>query len=543
MERGSSEQGDRKVIKLVQRSLVKTVAGRRLRFAELSAGDEAGLADAFAAGDRGRYVNELIAACVVEPKLTAAEVVALPERARARARVGIAEVMRVVDDYRRLKGDGDSRLHEAMRIRNERLAAELQAIGVAMNNNVVRIARDAQRTLNQLGGVDAVARLAKSAMQTQRDVQRMMGPITDAVAEANRAVEQMRPALSWVEQHRRLFAELTGTKRLGEDVARSIEALVTPTYFGALADIRRQTDLARPRYLETIARTLAGMNESLVPRLSGLVPLAKFEWPALKQINENIEAMRRLIVPDVTRFVDSLGENLRSQITGAVEAYGAWLERHWPEVYANPDHPAPVLFLIASLPMSIGLPIYQAVEEAKRDDELLDGLERSLQGSLLAQIEVAVQTSNELDPIAKRRFVVALEAVGDGRYVDAAPALCQGLERAFMTQARRRGIIDEKNKFLIPAKSSKAKKVEDVFAHLELDYGYRRYLNSWVFGEPGNEARHGSLPDEAAHRRWVLRGVAALLGWFQYCAGNEVPMRQLVVRLEQTLSEADSQAS
>lgn len=538
--------GERKVIKLVQRSLAKTVAGRRLRFVEPSAGDEARLAEVFAAGDARRYVNELLAVCVVEPQLTPAEVAALPETARARARVAVAEVAGVSDDYRRLKGDGDSRLHEAMRIRNERLAAELKAIGAAVNDSILRLARDAQRTLNQLGGSDAIARLAETAMSAQRDAVKIMGPIADAISQANRAVEQMRPALDWLDQNRRLFAENAGVQqRLGENLARRIEPFVRPAYFGAIADMRRQAELVRPRYAETIAKSLAGMNDALVPRLSGIAALNRtIELPALRQINEAVEALRRTIVPDVTRLIDSLAEGLRRQIAVAAQAYAAWLERHWPEVYANPDHPAPVLFLIASLPMSIGLPIYEAVEEAKRDEELLDGLERALQGaSLLAQIEAAVQTSSELDPIAKRRLVVALEAVGEGHYIDAAPDLSQGLERAFILLARRRGIVDDNNKFLIPARTARAKKVEDLFEHLALDYGYRRYLNSWVFGDFGNPARHGTLPDEAAHRRWVLRAVAALLGWFQYCAGDEQPMRQLVARLELALDDVDAQAS
>jgi hypothetical protein len=194
--------------------------------------------------------------------------------------------------------------------------------------------------------------------------------------------------------------------------------------------------------------------------------------------------------------------------------------------------------------MSIGLPIYEAVQEAKCDDELLDGLELALRSSpLLEQVEAAVQTSADLDPIATRRLVVALEAVRAGHYIDADPPLSQGLERAFFALAREQGIIDNENNFLVPARSSRAKKVEDLFEHLGLDYGYRRYLNAWVFGDFGNPARHGTLPDEPAHRRWVLRAVAALLGWFEYCAGNEQPMRQLVARLELTLGDADAQAS
>ena len=56
------------------------------------------------------------------------------------------------------------------------------------------------------------------------------------------------------------------------------------------------------------------------------------------------------------------------RVGGAVEAYAAWLERNWAEVYADPDHPPPAMFLIASLPMAVGLPLLRAV---KTDDEPL----------------------------------------------------------------------------------------------------------------------------------------------------------------------------
>lgn len=537
-------QSSKKVFPLVQRSLEKTIAGRRLRFVEPGATAEEGLAESFAADEPQRYVSQLITLCVAEPKLTLADVETLPETARARARVAVAEVMGVARDYRRLTGDGDSRLKEAMRLRNERLVAELKVIGAAMSDNVVRFARDAQRAIDQLGGGQSIARLAADTFKVQSDLARVIAPLADTVAQANRAITQARPALDWFEQNQRLFAKLTGAQhRLGASLARGIEPLVRPAYFGALADIQRQVDLARPRYLDALTKTIVTVHESVAPRMLTLSG-PKLEWPALRQINEAVEAVRRAIGPDIARFADGLGESLRRQVAGAAQIYASWLERHWPEVYANPEHPAPVLFLLASLPMSVGLPIYEAVEQAKCDDELLDGLERALQtSSLLAQIERAVQGSHELDQIAKRRLVVALEAVGNGQYVDAAPQLCQGLERAFTALARRRGIIDDANRFVVPARREKARKVEDVFEHLIDDYGYRRYLNAWVFGELGNDARHGNLEDEAAHRRWVLRALAALLGWFQYCVGHDELMQQLVARLELTLGAADAQAS
>jgi hypothetical protein len=73
-----------KVIKLVQRSLGKTVAGRQMRFVEPGAGAEAGLDKAFRADDASACVSELIAVCVVDPKLTPAEVATLSEQARVR---------------------------------------------------------------------------------------------------------------------------------------------------------------------------------------------------------------------------------------------------------------------------------------------------------------------------------------------------------------------------------------------------------------------------------------------------------------------------
>jgi len=64
MENGDMNEDDkpeRKVIKLVQRSMVKTVAGRQMRFVEPGAGVEAGLHETFRTGDVSAYGSELIA--------------------------------------------------------------------------------------------------------------------------------------------------------------------------------------------------------------------------------------------------------------------------------------------------------------------------------------------------------------------------------------------------------------------------------------------------------------------------------------------------
>jgi hypothetical protein len=164
-------------------------------------------------------------------------------------------------------------------------------------------------------------------------------------------------------------------------------------------------------------------------------------------------------------------------------------------------------------------------------------------GPLLDQLQAAVQASPELDAIAKRNLVRALEWLRQGHFVDATAPLCHGLERAFTGVARRRGIIDDRNHFRVAARTRKATKVEDVLEHLGLDAAYLRFLRSWVFGEIGNAARHGDLPDEPAHRRWVLRAVAAMVGWFEYCAGDATPMDELVERLELPPPSEEDEAS
>ncbi len=545
---------ERNVIRLVRRSLDKTIGGRRVRFAEPGAGDEAALDEILASGNERRFVSELISVCTDEPKLTAAEIDMLSEHARARARVAAAEVLGVEDDYRRLGGSGDARLCQAMRLRRERIAAQLRELSVGMGENVVRMAREAQRLHAQVLGDAQIARMAHDAVRVQRQAQRWLRDISpgiiEAAAQANRIAEQMRPALDWVESNRQLLADVADTqRRIGEGLARQIEPLFRPQYFGGLTAFSRQIDeLIKPRQTDAIARAIAGIGEGLRPRLVDFVANVSrqidLHQPAIARLSESIASMQRALAPGITDFLAAYREQLQRLMAGVASAYAAWLERHWPEVYANPDHPAPVLFLIASLPMAIGLPIYEAVVKAKRDDRLLDGLEGALRtSSLIDYIEQSVQASNDLDAIAKRFLLAALEAVRDARYIDAAPPLYQGLERAFTGSARSRGLIDERNEFqIVPTRTKKARTVDDLFEHLSIDHGFERYLRSWVFGEIGNSARHGDLPDEPAHRRWVLRAVAALLGWFEYCAGDAAPMHQLVARLELTVGEAGAEA-
>jgi len=297
-------------------------------------------------------------------------------------------------------------------------------------------------------------------------------------------------------------AVLRDYARLGEDLSRQVRGL-GPSYFGAL-QLSRQA--GPPAHVTAIRRLAEQAQQEL--RLSGFA-----------QANRVAEQMRHALGLD----------RVREGLGGFLERYRAWLEREWAQEKERPT-PRPLLFLLASLPALVGL---QLLRELERDDELLlTSLEEALSGSLVEELQEAVQREGILDSVAKQHLVQALTWVGSRRYVDAAPPLYQGLERAFKLVARQRRIVDEKNIFLIPnPHQRKATKIEDLFRYLDLDPRYERFLNTWVFGEMGTLARHGDLAEDE-HRRWVLRTVLAVVGWLEYLGGRADAVAELVARLE-----------
>jgi hypothetical protein len=346
--------------------------------------------------------------------------------------------------------------------------------------------------------------------RSQRQVQGIAQAYARAFQPMNRQIEQLiRPSVVSELAHRigATNSFVHGYARMAEKFSRRLNAVVRPSYFGALERMSRQVNEAlRPHSFKAISRL--GERIQHVVRPSYLDQIAAFG--------------RRL--QELTRA--PLFETLREFL----ERYGAWLERNWAQVYANPDHPPPAMFVLASLPMAIGLPLLRALSDD--DEPLIAILEAAIHGTpMIDAVQATVQQSAHLDATAKRHLFTALDHIGGHQYIDAEPPLYQGLERAFKLVARQRGIIDAQNRFLVEARTAKAHSVEDLFEHLNLERRYLRFLRSWVFGPWGNLARHGDLP-ESEHRRWVLRAFVALLGWLEYCGADKRPMEALVSRLE-----------
>jgi hypothetical protein len=509
-----SENTNRKVVRLEIRRVERRVPGLGTAvFRAPSVGDEMRLApfyDAEAPNHRA-FVNETVATTLESPVVDAANVDTWTERARAIARVAVAEAAGCTRDYRRLAGSGlggDERLYRATRARHERQLEHLRRTMAGMSENVARLVERTHKAVRQSG-------VLGSSEQNQRQVQRIAQAYTRAFRPAY--IERMNRRFEQIVRHSPvgLFAHRVGAvdsfargyAHLAENFARRLDAVVRPSYFGALERMSRQINEAlRPRYFESVSQLVKQMQQAVQPSYL-----------------DQIGALGR-------RFRELTRAPLFEALREVLERYAAWLERNWAQVYANPDHPPPVMFVLASLPMAIGLPLLRALET--EEEPLIELLEAAIDETpLIDVVQAATQQNAQLDAIAKRHLVTALEHLRSRQYVDAEPPLYQGLERAFKLVARQRGIVDAQNRFVVEARTAKARSVDDLFEHLTLDKRYLRYLRSWVFGPWGHLARHGDLP-ESEHRRWTLRAFVALLGWLQYCGADKRPMEALVSRLE-----------
>jgi hypothetical protein len=488
---GGEPESDRVVFHITTRCCERRLPGLGLtRFRALGASVEAQLDHFYAEGvDARAFANAVIAAAIVQPTVSASDVEAWSERTRAIARVATVEVLDCRVAYERLAGKGmtgDERLHEAMRERHDELQASLRASSAAL----------------------------KAAMASNYALPKILhSNVIDMTLRRQRQMERLfRPAY---------FEQMQRTRK-------QLDQLLRPSYFGQIENLRRQLELP------------AAIVHGLGPSYFGALQLPRLVSPpahvsAIRRLAEQAQQQLRLSgFAQASRVVEqtrqALGlDRVREGLGGLFERYQAWLEREWAQEKERPT-PRPLLFLLASLPALVGL---QLLRELERDDELLlTSLEKALGGSLVEELQEAVQREDTLDSVAKQHLVQALTWVGSRRYIDAAPPLYQGLERAFKLVARRQRIVDEKNVFLIRnPHQRKATKIEDLFRYLDLDRRYERFLNTWVFGETGTLARHGDLAEDE-HRRWVLRTVLAVVGWLEYLGGQTDAVADLVARLE-----------
>jgi hypothetical protein len=508
----------RRVLHIEARSVERRLPSLGVvRFRSPTIADERGRR-AFDAGetDARAFANALIAVAIQEPRVSASDVDTWSERTRAIARVATAEVSGCLGEYRRLAGSGrtgDERLLAAMHAHNRRIAEQFAQIGAMLRNNV-------SHTFEQARFVFQPSLIEKIERQ-RRQIERLVNPHhVDQLLRVGRQMEALRRPLFAQNELRKLQAGGSGLHRLIQP-GGAFDSLVHG-YANAASDLARQfNSVTRPAYFDAFRRLSRPEVRPTFLVVSRLTEQLRTHMPPayISQIGRLFEELRQ---------PHWLG-GLRSHVLGFADTYYAWLEREWSSLKAGKKAP-PVAFLLASLPAIIALPLLKVLKED--DEPLLARLEAELTtADLVDSLQAAVQGSKELDSVGKQHLVRGLEWVREGQYVDAAPPLCQGLERAFLVAARRHGVIDGKNRFLIKARRAKAQKTEDLLPHLGLDVLYIRFLRAWIFGETGNQARHGDLAEDE-HRRWVLRSVIALVGWLEYLGGEEDATGRFVARLE-----------
>jgi hypothetical protein len=546
----SDGEQERNAVRLVRRSIERHVPGLgACVFTAPGVATDMRLAIYYSAAepDVRAFVNELIAAVVQVPVVDAADVDALTERGRAIARVAVAEAAGCDRAYRRHAGSGltgDERLFRAMRERHEENLERVRDAVGAMNDNVVRIVERTRRTLLDSGALDFVERNRRQIEQFGELYTRAFRPnYLDEIKRINRQFEEAaKPPI--FDQFLRPDSTLNvfGRRyaRVAENAARQLQSVVRPTYFGGLERISQQMNEAfRPAQVETLTRVVEQLRRAIRPQYLDRVAriAAQVEEVIKPRYLEQIAALSQRVREVATT---PLFASLRDGLLRALEAYATFLERRYPKVFANPEHPPPFLFVVASLPLWVAVPLLDALV-AGDDEPLLERLEEAIHGTTLVDIvQAALQQTPSLDELAKRHLVQALDHVRDQRYVDAEPPLYQGLERAFRDAARRRGILDPEKESLVGGDRRARARVDEFLGYLIDDPRYLRFLRSWVFGPLGDAARHGGLAEEQAYRRWVLRAFVAVVGWLKYCAADAEPMRALIARLELGRGDVDA---
>jgi hypothetical protein len=339
------------------------------------------------------------------------------------------------------------------------------------------------------------------------------------------------PALRSLLDSQRQYAGLGRSSALRSvfDSQRKLAGLGRSLALRSLLDSQRQyASLGRSSALRSVLDSqgkLAGLGRS----------------PVLKAILDSHSRIRARSRP-LSREWQA---GLRRSVIRAYETSAEFVDANWAELRTeHPDHPQPVLFVVATFSMSVGAPLYEAAKLREDDGELLDVLDEVLvESGFIEEVQKAVQRST-LPSIPKRYLTTGLQWLSGSQYVDAYPPFYNGLEPALRRAAERNNVVDASGRLIRTGKQ--VTKIDDVFADLLVDDAqFRRFLSAWIFGVRGNPFRHGSVEDPAECRRQALRLAVAIIGWLELFEGWEESgfRRRLETAAEARLLRAQGEAS
>ena len=389
-----------------------------------------------------------------------------------------------------------------------------------------------------LGGSSFLKAIAAMHKQQRHIAGIVDSPAIKALQEQQRRIASLvdSPAIKALQEQQRRIASLVDSPAIKalQDQQRRIASLVDSPAIKALQDQQRRmasiVDSPAIKAIQEQQRHIASIVDS--PAIKAIQEQQRHiasivDSPAIKAIQEQQRHIASIVDSPAIKAIHDQQRRMASIVGspvldafrgGLVRVYErsiGWLDHHWADVETeNADHPHPVLFLIASFSMAVGLPIYESAKMRDDDTALLATLEPVLtDAEFVDSAKAAIRSAPFVSNIAKEHLETGFDWLVRKELVKAYPPFYNGLESALYSVARAEGIIDASNRFTNA--KGKAKKVEDLFGALIEDPRYRRYLRSWVFGDHGNPFRHGDVSDVDACNRQSLRLAAAVIGWLE----------------------------
>lgn len=457
----------------------------QVRVEVLTPGDSVELADRYFERpiqvDYQRFVSALIARMVTLPELSFEDAEALPQSQRASLRIAIAEAAGVLPAYQRLSGtmlSGDERLFAVLYEEHRRIGEVFSAATRVLADSVPKLIDAIGRGIRP-PRADVGELFTHRGLANSKQISELMN--LPAIREINRAqADLVRPEIS-------------------------LPDLIAPWMADEVARVqRRLTASFKPHFEEMLRRSQETMRR--VVQDNALNPAQK----ALQDLvdSPSFKAWSR----QAREITAKIGSGIARGLEGSMH----FLNENWVELQGYPaQYPPPALYVLAFLPMGVGLPLARTIRD--RDDErLISLLEPVLTNpELVDRMQAATEGASLLSPVAKQHFRTAFGWLRVGAYVNAYPPFYQALESGLREAARQGEVIDEHNRFLVETRTSKARKIEDVFPHLPLTPRYRRFLLSWIFGEVGNPFRHGDISDPEECRNQALLLAMATIGWLE----------------------------
>lgn len=414
------------------------------------------------------FVNELLAGTIT-PKLSSAQVDALPERTRAALRSGVVQACDLERSTRALRGSSlspDERLFAAMLWHYEEWTARMGELMVGFSF----------AAMNDLG--KAVSSLQPHLRQLSTNASTLASNILRNAGLSERLGQLFK-------RHSYVGHQSLNGSRLALPTRDLAARFVAPSV--SLVDV----NALRPKLVDVadVMRHQRPLQDAI----------AKARW------NNPLEGFLRERYGDLGRFMEQLRDVAR-ELEDEAEVLRRW-------------ESSALWFLLSLMSVRAVRPLLDMDGDAL-ETTVLDALEGAVRDAGFGQeLVAAVSRCETLTTSQRHHLLHGLDHARRGEWLDASPPLLDGLEGAFWSAAREQNVINS-DRYLVEQPTKLIKGVDALFKRLPLPGEYATFLRRRVFGTTGNAFRHGDA--EGGERRQVLFGVAALAGWLEEFADEPV---------------------